>query len=225
MGWVLRLWDADLTAQAEQRHGLATGSIHAAAFEPGLLLPAITGRISDEQRRTQVAQRLSAQHGVDAAEAVAEWSRPCGRIDAAVLALLRRQRLQRQVVVLTNATTRLQADLAVLGVTGEVDAIFSNAELGAAKPRSRRLHAHLRQLRGSARELCLRRRQPWQRPRRGCAGHEGARLPHAAGARHLPRRPLTHHRRDLTPQQHPQISTSATRGMSVHRLPHSRSCA
>ncbi len=131
---VLRLWDADLTAQAEQRHGLTTGSIYAAAFEPGLLLRAITGRISDEQWRTQVAQRLSAQHGVDAAEAVAEWSRPCGRIDAAVLALLRRQRLHRQVVVLTNATTRLHADLAVLGVTGEVDAIFSNAELGAAKP-------------------------------------------------------------------------------------------
>ena len=131
---VLRLWGAELVTQTEQRHGLAIGSIHAAAFDPVLLHPAVTGRVSDEEWRAQVAQRLSVEHGVDAADAVADWSRPCGRVDSTVLHLLRQQRQQRHIAVLTNATTRLHADLAVLGLASEVDAIFSSAELGVAKP-------------------------------------------------------------------------------------------
>lgn len=131
---VLRLWGEYLATQTEQRHGLAIGSIHAAAFDPVLLHPAITGQISDEEWRAQIAQRLSIEHGVDAAGAVADWSRPSGRVDSAVLHLLRRQRQQRLVAVLTNATTRLHADLALLGLDSEVDAVFSSAELGVAKP-------------------------------------------------------------------------------------------
>ncbi|GIG39313.1 HAD family hydrolase [Cellulomonas phragmiteti] len=131
---VLRHWGAELATQTEQRHGLALGSIHAAAFDPGLLRPALTGHVSDEEWRARIAQRLSVEHGVDATGAVAEWSRPCGRVDSEVLHLLRRQRQQRRVAVLTNATTRLHADLALLGLDSEVDAVFSSAELGVAKP-------------------------------------------------------------------------------------------
>jgi putative hydrolase of the HAD superfamily len=134
---VLRLWDPEEIAQVEAGHSLPPGSIHATAFEPPLLEAAITGRITDAQWRAEVATRLSGQHGVDGSAAVAGWSQSCGRIDPTVLAVIRRERQRRQVVLLSNATTRLHDDLAVLGVTDEFDAVFSTADLGVAKPDGR----------------------------------------------------------------------------------------
>ena len=134
---VLRLWSTEEVGQVERRHALPLGSILTAAFEPVLLQQAITGRISDAHWRAQVATRLSSEHGMDATAAVAEWSRPCGRIDPIVLELVRRQRRHRRVVLLSNATSRLHDDLAVLGVADELDGVFSSADLGVAKPDGR----------------------------------------------------------------------------------------
>ncbi|MFC3891780.1 HAD-IA family hydrolase [Lentzea rhizosphaerae] len=88
-----------------------------AAFEPALLRRAVTGEITDEQWRGQAG--LAATPGEVIGEA---------------LALVRAARKQCFVALLTNATTRLEADLALLGLDVEFDAVFSSARLGVAKP-------------------------------------------------------------------------------------------
>jgi putative hydrolase of the HAD superfamily len=90
-----------------------------AASEPSLLRRAVTGEISDEQWRRQVGPDFAATPGDVIPEA---------------LALVRMARRQCFVALLSNATTRLESDLALLGLDVEFDAIFNSARLGVAKP-------------------------------------------------------------------------------------------
>ncbi|MET9628950.1 HAD-IA family hydrolase [Lentzea sp. NPDC006480] len=89
------------------------------AFEPELLNKAVTGEITDEQWRHEV--------GLD-------WVATPGEVIGEALALVRAARKQCFVALLSNATTRLEADLARLGLDAEFDAIFNSARLGVAKP-------------------------------------------------------------------------------------------
>ncbi|WP_231114964.1 HAD-IA family hydrolase [Lentzea aerocolonigenes] len=89
------------------------------AFEPELLNRAVTGEITDEQWRHEV--------GLD-------WVATPGEVIAEALALVRAARKQCFVALLSNATTRLEADLARLGLDEEFDAIFNSSRLGVAKP-------------------------------------------------------------------------------------------
>ncbi|MFI6097343.1 HAD-IA family hydrolase [Lentzea sp. NPDC051213] len=88
------------------------------AFEPSLLRRAVTGEITDEQWRHEVGG----------------WSASPGEVITEALALVRTARRQCFVALVSNATTRLEADLAVLGLDAEFDAIFNSARLGVAKP-------------------------------------------------------------------------------------------
>jgi putative hydrolase of the HAD superfamily len=132
---VLRVWDADEVARAEAAAGLPAGAVARAAFAPDLLLPALTGRVSDDQWRAAVVARLQRDHpAADATLAVRRWSAPAGQVDPIVLDLVRACRPRARVVLVTNATTRLPGDLDRLGLTAELDAIVSSAVVGAAKP-------------------------------------------------------------------------------------------
>ncbi|WP_439661697.1 HAD family hydrolase [Lentzea sp. HUAS TT2] len=91
----------------------------ARAFEPSLLRRAITGEITDEQWRQEVGPDFAVTTGGVITEA---------------LALVRMARRQCFVALLSNATTRLEVDLATLGLDGEVDAVFNSSRLGLAKP-------------------------------------------------------------------------------------------
>ncbi|MFD4674178.1 HAD-IA family hydrolase [Lentzea sp. NPDC058450] len=91
--------------------------VAARAFEPSLLLRAVTGEITDEQWRAEAGFPVAV-----------------GEVIAEALALVRVARRQCFVALLTNATTRLEADLATLGLDAEVDAVFNSARLGLAKP-------------------------------------------------------------------------------------------
>jgi putative hydrolase of the HAD superfamily len=132
---VLRVWDAENETQAERAGGLAPGAIRRAAFARELLEPAITGRVTDEHWRSQIAARLRETHACECAERVVSlWSASPGQIDAEVLELLRASRPRARLALITNATSRLSADLARLGVEQEFDFIFNSAVLGAIKP-------------------------------------------------------------------------------------------
>lgn len=89
------------------------------AFEPTLLHRAVTGEISDEQWRHEVGR---------------DWAATPGEVITEALALVRAARRQCFVALLSNATTRLEADLAHLGLDTEFDAVFNSARLGVAKP-------------------------------------------------------------------------------------------
>jgi putative hydrolase of the HAD superfamily len=129
--------------QLDLAYELPTGTLAAAAFAPARLLPAITGDLTDEQWRAAVADDLieaagSAQraHGL-----VAEWSALTGEVDDVVAGLLAEARRHMPVVLVSNATTRLEADLDGLGITDLVDGIVSSARVGFAKPDPRIYHA------------------------------------------------------------------------------------
>lgn len=129
---VLRRWPADDTA-IERAHGLPDGSLRAAAFDPRLLQPLVQGRLRDEEWRAAVAQRLCRQFpAAHVSSAVAHWSAGIGTIDRDLLALL--QGCTARLVLVSNGSTRLRADLDRHGIAACFDAIVNSAEIGVAKP-------------------------------------------------------------------------------------------
>ncbi|HEY3611881.1 MAG TPA: hypothetical protein VGL06_30595 [Pseudonocardiaceae bacterium] len=105
---VIRHWPpAD---DLELEHGLPVGALAAAAFAPSRLQPAITGLITDEQWRAAIATDLAEACGSMelARAAVTAWSDLVPDIDPAVVALLTRARDVTPVVLVSNATTRLE---------------------------------------------------------------------------------------------------------------------
>lgn len=131
---VLRTWGRQSLAEVEAAHGLPPGAMAAVAFDPARLLPAVTGATSDEEWRAGIRAELVDRHGPGAAPAVDAWSHGPGELVPDVVELVAGQRPGRVVAVLTNATSRLPADLDALGLRARVDAVFSSAELGVAKP-------------------------------------------------------------------------------------------
>lgn len=135
---VLRLWSADNEARAEQATGLPSGAIRKIAFADDLLLPAITGRISDEQWRQLVSERLGQEHpAVDTERAIRLWSESSGHVNEPVRALVQACRRKARVALVSNATSRLPADLARLGLLPLFDRIINSSEVGASKPAAR----------------------------------------------------------------------------------------
>ena len=153
---VLRVWDPAYDAALEQRHGLPPGALAHAVFGPAsLLADAVTGRITDEEWRAHAAEQVARAHGPVAAAVVADWSESAGAVDADVLDVVRRARAAGwRVGLLTNATTRLRADLAHLGLDAELDVVVSSADLGIAKP-DPRAFAETCRLLGAAPSDCV----------------------------------------------------------------------
>lgn len=135
---VLRVWDEDETAALEAEYDLLPGTIAAVAFDPARLLPAVLGTMGDEEWRTSVAAAFVRSQGIDgAADLVSRWSASIGRVDKAALALVAAtRRAGVPVLIATNATTRLESDLAALGLDNAVDGIVSSARIRAVKPNS-----------------------------------------------------------------------------------------
>ena len=136
---VVRRWDNQDTAAIEARHGLPAGAMAEAAFEPSLVERAITGRIPDETWRLAIRNSLARVHGEVAAAAEAEWSEPSGRADDEVLTLIAevRERFRPRLGLITNATTRLEADLRRLKLEQTFDVVINSARIGFAKPDER----------------------------------------------------------------------------------------
>ncbi len=131
---VIRHWPAEDCAGIEAAHQLDPGSILTTAFRPDLLEPAIRGEVPDEEWRRRIADSLAGRFGPRARPAVAAWSRLRGTVDASAIALVRDLRARAPVVLLTNATTRLRADLAAVGISSLFDQVISSAETGFIKP-------------------------------------------------------------------------------------------
>jgi putative hydrolase of the HAD superfamily len=153
---VVRHWDPAILADLEVAYGLATGTLATALFHPARLLPAITGQVSDAQWRAGIAEDLHDLCGsaVRARALVEAWSLPVGRVDTDVLAILAAARAHVPVALVTNATTRLEDDLAALGLTDQVDAIVNTSRIGVAKP-DPRVYQHAAAIVGVEPTRCL----------------------------------------------------------------------
>jgi HAD superfamily hydrolase (TIGR01509 family) len=126
---VVRHFDADFTADIEARHGLSSGAVLDAAFEPDLLAQATTGAIS---RRRWVELVGATLGSVVAAE---EWGRQPSAVDPDVLAIVDALRAAGiRTAILTNGTDTIPAEAEMLGLSAHFDAIFNSAEIGWAKP-------------------------------------------------------------------------------------------
>lgn len=139
---MVRHWPPDVTESVEDRHGLPRGSLAKTAFDPSVLDDAITGRLTDSEWRSDVARRLAAQtDGATARSAVAAWSAGRGVVDQAALRVLQAARSVAALGLVTNATTRLDDDLARLGLSDSFDFVVNSSAVGCAKP-SRCFYEH-----------------------------------------------------------------------------------
>ncbi|HEY8523444.1 MAG TPA: transcription antitermination factor NusB [Acidimicrobiales bacterium] len=131
---VIRHWDQDYLAEAEEALGLPAGAIGKAAFDPVRFEPAMNGELTFDEWYTSLGEAVAAEHDV-AAEAVskafadARWD-----IDAEVLALVDQVRERVPVALLSNASTRLADDLDRAGITGHFDTVVGSADIGLTKP-------------------------------------------------------------------------------------------
>lgn len=142
---VIRHWDPDIVRKAERANGLPEGALFGVSFESDLLLGAVTGKLTDEAWRKETAIRLQQEYPEANGEgAVAAWSEPIGEVIEGTLPVLRQARVHGHVCLLSNATSRLNSDLEVLGIKGEFDRIFNSSAIGFAKP-DERVFAHVEQ--------------------------------------------------------------------------------
>ncbi|MEV0050697.1 HAD-IA family hydrolase [Saccharopolyspora shandongensis] len=133
---VLRWWDPEIMSGLDRANGLPWGALAKTAFAPDRLNPAITGAQTDEQWRAAIAADLAEACATpEAARAlVAEWSAHAGEVVDEVAELLAAAREHVPVILVSNATTRLESDLARLGIADLLDEVVNSARVGIAKP-------------------------------------------------------------------------------------------
>ncbi|WP_433531931.1 HAD-IA family hydrolase [Micromonospora sp. CA-263727] len=134
---VLRRWDPAVAAGVEREYGLSAGVLGEIAMQWGRLQPVLTGQVSHADWMTSVADALTPSLGdaERARAAVAQWQRYRGEVDPEVLAFVREVRAAGIRVGLgTNATDLLDADLAALDLTGELDVVVNSSVIGVHKP-------------------------------------------------------------------------------------------
>jgi putative hydrolase of the HAD superfamily len=131
---VIRKWNSEETFAIEEHYGLPRGCIFEKLSDPTLIHHVTTGVITDERWRDAVAAQLVDLYGEAADEAVHEWGLRIGELDSGMVELLRALRPHFTVALLSNATSRLRADLAAHGIADDFDHIFSSSEIGIGKP-------------------------------------------------------------------------------------------
>ncbi|TNH23577.1 HAD-IA family hydrolase [Micromonospora orduensis] len=134
---VLRRFDPAVAAGVEREHGLADGVLTEIAMQWGRLQPVLTGQVTHADWVTSVADALAEPAGGPdrARAAVEQWQRYRGEVDTEVLDFVREVRAAGiRVGLATNATDLLDADLAALGLVGELDVVVNSSTLGVHKP-------------------------------------------------------------------------------------------
>ncbi|MER5620884.1 HAD-IA family hydrolase [Streptosporangium sp. NPDC002544] len=153
---VLRLHDGAERARLESAFGLEPGTVARVALSPELLGPAVLGKITCAEWEASIvtaltALPLSADH---ARQLGAAFVNTGFRVDEVVRGLLERAQAKVPVVLVTNATTRLEDDLDLLGLRYAFDAVVSSARIGVAKP-DRRIYEIAAEHAGVPMDRCL----------------------------------------------------------------------
>ncbi|MFF4988031.1 HAD-IA family hydrolase [Streptosporangium saharense] len=153
---VLRVHDAWVQAGIDHGYGLAPGSVLATALSPALIGPAVLGEITFEEWEAALVTEFTGLLGSPerAARLVGEFMAVPARVDERVRELLALARRHVPVVLVTNATTRLEEELDGLGLTWFADEVVSSARVGVAKP-DRRIYELAAARAGTAPERCL----------------------------------------------------------------------
>ncbi len=151
---VLRTYPNSHSADVESVLGLEPGGLLQIAFQTKFLEPAITGKIIDETWRNQIVAELSKKFEISVVEsAIARWSAFPGKLEDEVHSIYRSKKGACKLALLTNATTKLNDDLRLLGIFDLFDRIYNTSEIGFAKPDPRVFHHVLKTIGHSADEI------------------------------------------------------------------------
>lgn len=131
---VIRHWDDEAVAAGDEVLGVPPGTLAAAAFEPELLERSMRGTITADEWYAEAGAAVARDHAVDAEEAAEVMAHIGWRIDETVMELVDDVRRQVPVVLLSNASTRLDDDLRLSGIYDRFDAVVGSASLGVIKP-------------------------------------------------------------------------------------------
>ncbi|WP_238441809.1 HAD-IA family hydrolase [Streptomyces pratensis] len=132
---VLRFYDVAHLTALERAAGLPAGTTEDIAYAPEVDLPLLLGRITEEEWIEAITRGLAGRVGEEKARELGRaLARAPFRADETVLSLLRPIRDHVPLVMVTNATPRLEEDLAALGLTGLAHHVVSSAVEGVAKP-------------------------------------------------------------------------------------------
>lgn len=132
---VLRHWIGSEIKDAETALGLAKGTLFSHAFSHKLLFPAITGKVAHEQWQEQVKAKLAQTHNDNvASKLVKAWQQASWEIDFTFLQSLKQLAPTCQYVLVTNATSCLDADLKNAGLTSAFDVVVNSSKIGVTKP-------------------------------------------------------------------------------------------
>ena len=153
---VIRHYDPSGLHALERAAGLAEGTTTKVAFAPERVEPMVLGRIDQQEWVRSIAEGLS---GLVPEESTA-WELGTALLespftaDEAVVSLLRRARTRVPVVLVSNATLRLEDDLATLGLADLADDVVNSARVGLAKP-DPRIYRLAAESAGTRPERCL----------------------------------------------------------------------
>lgn len=135
---VLRHWSGTEVKDAETRLGLDSGALFAWAFSQELLSPAITGITSHEEWSERVHSKLARLYGDNiASQLITAWQSASWEIDFNFLQDLKELMPTRQLILVTNATSRLESDLKRAGLMSTFDGVVNSSQIGVAKPEHR----------------------------------------------------------------------------------------
>ncbi len=132
---VLRHYDPAGVHALERAAGLAEGTTMKVAFTPETDLPLLLGRIGEQEWVRSIVRGLAGlvPEAVARELGTALLESPFAA-DEEVVALLRRSRARVPLVLVSNATLRLEDDLARLGLSDLADHVVNSARVGLAKP-------------------------------------------------------------------------------------------
>ncbi|MEM7063468.1 MAG: HAD-IA family hydrolase [Cyanobacteria bacterium P01_B01_bin.77] len=132
---VLRHWVGAEVDDAERALGLASGTLFSLAFSHELLFPAITGEVTHEQWHERVKSKLVQMHTDNVAgKLIKAWNEANWEIDFELLQGLKQLAPTCQYVLVTNATSRLDADLKKASLTSAFNVVVNSSKIGVAKP-------------------------------------------------------------------------------------------
>ena len=118
----------------EHEYGLPKGTLTSIPFESDLIDPTVTGAWSYEKWITAIGDRLTERYGPSARSAAQAFAAFPATVDREVVDVALRLRANYTTAILTNGTTRLEAEVRALGVEADFDYIFNSARIGYAKP-------------------------------------------------------------------------------------------
>ncbi|MFD3522357.1 HAD family hydrolase [Streptomyces sp. NPDC058653] len=152
---VIRHLDSTEVSRLERAAGLPEGTTASVGYAPENDLPLLLGQITRQEWAGSIVRDLLPRVSRKEAEALAlAFTVADFRTDETVVGLLRHVREHCPLVLVSNATTWLDEDLARLGLTGLAHSVVNSSLVGVSKP-DRRIYEIAAERAGVSPDRCL----------------------------------------------------------------------